>query len=61
MLWSLWHAPLFGWDHAGALLFSMVPMGVALSIYWRKSGNLGVPGTAHALADSVRNAILGLP
>jgi len=36
-------------------------MGVALSIYWRKSGNLGVPGTAHALADSVRNAILGLP
>jgi membrane protease YdiL (CAAX protease family) len=61
VLWSLWHAPLFGWDHAGALLISMVPMGVALSIYWRKSGNLGVSGSAHALADSIRNAISGLP
>jgi membrane protease YdiL (CAAX protease family) len=36
-------------------------MGVALSIYWRKSGNLGVSGTAHALADSIRNAISGVP
>jgi membrane protease YdiL (CAAX protease family) len=61
VLWSLWHAPLFGWDEAGALMISMVPMGVALSIYWRKSGNLAVSGTAHALADSVRNAISGVP
>jgi membrane protease YdiL (CAAX protease family) len=61
VLWSLWHAPLFGWDNAGKLMFSMVPMGVALSIFWRRSGNLGVSGTAHALADSIRNAISGLP
>jgi membrane protease YdiL (CAAX protease family) len=61
VLWSLWHAPLFGWNNAGKLMISMVPMGIALSIFWRRSGNLGVPGTAHALADSFRNAIVGIP
>ncbi len=61
LLWALWHAPLFGWDAAVSLIIAMVPMGVFLSIYWRKSGNLGVPGTAHALSDSIRNAISGVP
>jgi membrane protease YdiL (CAAX protease family) len=35
--------------------------GIVLSIYWRKSRNLGVSGGAHALNDSVRNATIGLP
>jgi membrane protease YdiL (CAAX protease family) len=61
VLWSMWHAPLFGWDEAANLLIGMVPMGIALSIYWRKSGNLGVSGTAHALGDSIRNALTGVP
>jgi membrane protease YdiL (CAAX protease family) len=39
----------------------MVPMGVFLSIYWRRSGNLAVPGFAHAFGDAVRNILVGLP
>jgi hypothetical protein len=26
-----------------------------LSIWWRKSGNLGVSGSTHALIDAIRN------
>ena len=59
VLWSLWHAPLYGWEVAGTAMVNMVPMGIFLSIYWRKSGNLGVNGSAHALSDSVRNALSG--
>jgi membrane protease YdiL (CAAX protease family) len=61
VLWSLWHAPILGWDHAIGFLVSMVPTGIVFSIYWRRSGNLGVSVGAHALADSVRNAITGIP
>jgi len=61
VLWSLWHAPVFGWDGAADYLVAMVPMGVALSIFWRRSGNLGVSGSAHALGDSIRNATTGVP
>jgi len=60
-LWCMWHAPLFGWDEFANLLVAMFPMGIVLSIYWRKSGNLGVSGTAHALNDSIRNATVGVP
>jgi membrane protease YdiL (CAAX protease family) len=60
LLWCLWHAPLFGWEFVN-LLIAMFPMGIVLSIYWRKSGNLGVSGTAHALSDSIRNATVGFP
>jgi membrane protease YdiL (CAAX protease family) len=59
LLWCCWHAPMFGWDALGGMILLMVPMGIFLSIYWRKSGNLGVNGAAHALSDSIRNAILG--
>jgi membrane protease YdiL (CAAX protease family) len=59
VLWSLWHAPLYDWQTALEAMTNMVPMGIFLSIYWRKSGNLGVNGSAHALADSVRNAMNG--
>jgi membrane protease YdiL (CAAX protease family) len=59
VLWSLWHAPIYGWEAAGTAMVNMVPMGIFLSIYWRKSGNLGVSGSAHALSDSVRNMLNG--
>jgi membrane protease YdiL (CAAX protease family) len=61
LLWCLWHAPMFGWDEATNLIIGMFPAGIVLSIFWRKSGNLGVSGTAHAINDSIRNATVGLP
>jgi membrane protease YdiL (CAAX protease family) len=61
LLWCLWHAPLFGWGEFDNLIVGMFVPGIVLSIYWRKSGNLGVSGGAHALNDSVRNATSGLP
>jgi membrane protease YdiL (CAAX protease family) len=60
-LWCMWHAPVFGWDQFASLLVAMFPVGIVLSIYWRKSGNLGVSGTAHATIDSIRNAVVGVP
>jgi len=39
----------------------MVPMGIFLSIFWRRSGNLAVPGFSHAFSDSVRNILTGVP
>jgi membrane protease YdiL (CAAX protease family) len=35
-----------------------VIIGVPLSLYWRRSGNLAVPTTAHAFIDAVRNMLL---
>jgi hypothetical protein len=32
-------------------------VGVPLSVYWRQSGNLAVPGFTHALIDAVRDAL----
>jgi membrane protease YdiL (CAAX protease family) len=61
LLWCLWHAPIFGWDEFANLIVAMLVPGIVLSIYWRKSGNLGVSGGAHALNDSVRNATVGTP
>lgn len=60
-LWGLWHYPTEGPGNplatAGLLLLVHIPVGVVLSLGWRKSGNLLVPGIAHALIDAVRNAI----
>ena len=61
LLWCLWHAPMFGWDEFANLIIGMFPAGIVLSLYWRKSGNLAVSGTAHAINDSIRNATVGLP
>jgi membrane protease YdiL (CAAX protease family) len=61
LLWCMWHAPMFGWDEFPNLIIGMFPVGIVLSIYWRKAGNLGVSGGAHALNDSVRNALWGVP
>ena len=60
VLWGLWHHPIIPgpiWE----LLPLQVIVGPFLSLFWRRSGNLMVPGFAHALIDSVRNALVGLP
>jgi membrane protease YdiL (CAAX protease family) len=62
ILWALWHLPIV--PGAGAvmvpgLLVIHVAIGVPLALYWRRSGNLFVPATAHAFIDAVRNALLG--
>ena len=60
VLWGLWHYPII--LHVSViqvvltLLLLQVAMGPFLSLFWRRSGNLMVPGFAHALSDSVRNA-----
>jgi Type II CAAX prenyl endopeptidase Rce1-like len=66
ILWGLWHYPIV---HPVAGLIKVIPqlliphvlIGVPLSIFWRRSGNLVVPAFTHALIDSVRNALMGLP
>lgn len=62
-LWGLWHFPLYvreeGWKVLPMLLFVQLAVGVPLSCWWRKSGNLTVTGTIHALMDAVRNALQG--
>jgi membrane protease YdiL (CAAX protease family) len=65
LLWSWWHLPITVDQGVIKSLLTlpimMVPMGIFLSIYWRRSGNLAVPGFAHAFADAVRNILVGLP
>jgi membrane protease YdiL (CAAX protease family) len=61
LLWGAWHAPLFGWDNLPILLAYQGIIGTFLSIFWRKSGNLGVTATTHALIDSIRNAAGNIP
>jgi len=60
-LWGLWHYPIAPpgtlLATIGQLLLLHVPVGLFLSVYWRRSGNLLVPGATHAFMDAVRNAI----
>lgn len=68
-LWGLWHLPIV--LTAGAttpvlavvvgLLVVQIALGIPLSLGWRRSGSLLVPGTAHALSDAIRNVLVGLP
>ncbi len=65
-LWGLWHIPaVIGKGPVLAIAPMLVIvhciLGVPLSIYWRRSGNLLVPASAHALGDAARNALLGSP
>jgi membrane protease YdiL (CAAX protease family) len=60
-LWGVWHAPIFGWDVVWGLIAYQGAVGTFLSIYWRKSGNLGVSATTHAIIDSIRNAMRNIP
>jgi membrane protease YdiL (CAAX protease family) len=61
-LWGIWHLPILGTRETswGAVLLILlaahVPFGMVLSWYWRRTGNLLVPGAAHSLLDAVRDA-----
>lgn len=57
MLWGAWHGPVIGWDQIVGLVLYQGAVGTFLSIWWRRSGNLGVSGTTHALIDSIRNGM----
>jgi membrane protease YdiL (CAAX protease family) len=60
VLWGLWHAPIVGalsLPVVVSLVVVQLALGLVLSWYWRKTGNLAVPGTMHALLDALRNAI----
>ena len=46
------------WQGLGLLMYVHVPFGVCLLLFWRKTGNLVVPGLWHALGDAIRNALL---
>jgi membrane protease YdiL (CAAX protease family) len=65
VLWGLWHYPIIPHTSVvqvvATLLLLQVAVGPFLSIYWRKSGNLMVPGFAHATIDSIRNALGSVP
>jgi membrane protease YdiL (CAAX protease family) len=65
LLWSWWHLPITVNQGVVKSLLTlpifMVPMGIWLSIHWRRSGNLAVPGATHAFSDSVRNILVGVP
>jgi membrane protease YdiL (CAAX protease family) len=61
-LWGVWHLPVSEpresiWVTAAAMIVVHSIVGVPLSIYWRRSGNLAVPATTHAVVDAVRNAL----
>jgi membrane protease YdiL (CAAX protease family) len=66
-LWGLWHYPVIPEPHPNLLptLATVIPfhilIGVPLSLFWRRSGNLFVPATVHSFIDAVRNALVGLP
>ena len=65
-LWGLWHLPVAPLRASlpvtvAGLLFTHIVIGVPLSLYWRRSGNLAVSGTVHALINGVRNTLLAAP
>jgi membrane protease YdiL (CAAX protease family) len=61
-LWGIWHLPIIdtrGESLAGLILLMLaahVPFGIVMSFYWRRTGNLLVPGAAHTVLDAVRDA-----
>jgi membrane protease YdiL (CAAX protease family) len=62
VLWGLWHLPVAGGLSVPLLVPELIAwhtlVGVPLSLAWRRSGNLGGPGLAHAAIDAVRNGLL---
>lgn len=59
-MWGFWHLPLspgidIGWIIALPVRASV--SGVFLSIFWRRTGNLAVPGFAHAFTDAFRDSL----
>jgi hypothetical protein len=62
-LWGLWHLPVALHGRplpvvAVSLVVVHVTVGVPLSVFFRRSGNLAVPGIVHAFIDGVRDALL---
>lgn len=66
LLWGAWHFPMvytpsMGLNaDIGVLMELLVLQGIVgsfLSVYWRQSGKLLVPGSVHAFVDSVRNGL----
>jgi len=61
-LWGLWHLPIVPTQGESwltmilLLLAAHVPFGIVMSLYWRRTGNLLVPGAAHTLLDAIRDA-----
>lgn len=64
-LWGVWHLPTQALPSGNLfftvveLLISQILVGVPLSLWWRKSGNLVVNNTAHGLLEAVRNGLMG--
>ncbi|MGP8216327.1 MAG: CPBP family intramembrane glutamic endopeptidase [Bacteroidia bacterium] len=64
-LWGLWHIPVAPVNGIGNLLIQTAVLigvhtviGVPLSIFWRKSGNIVVTCFTHSFIDAVRNTLL---
>jgi membrane protease YdiL (CAAX protease family) len=57
LMWGLWHYPVVPGASILTLLIPQVALGPFLSLFWRRSGNLMVPGFTHAVVDSLRNAM----
>jgi len=59
-MWGWWHLPIVAPSLLGVGLVAFpithAMLGIPLSIFWRRSGNLLVPAVVHALIDAVRNA-----
>jgi len=65
-LWGAWHFPQ-AYAASGGILGNAIilgelvafqgAVGFFLSIFWRRSGNLFVPGIVHAITDSIRNGL----
>jgi membrane protease YdiL (CAAX protease family) len=67
-LWGIWHYPVIPGHQIQTLLptfATVIPfhilIGVPLSLFWRRSGNLFVPASVHCLIDAVRNGLVGPP
>jgi membrane protease YdiL (CAAX protease family) len=60
-LWGLWHLPVMSVDLGLLTIPYLVAihatLGYVLVTAWRRTGNLGAPGIAHAVADALRNAV----
>jgi membrane protease YdiL (CAAX protease family) len=60
-LWGVWHLPVASVDLGVLLIPYLVvvhtALGYALARSWRRTGNLGAPGIAHAVSDALRNAV----
>lgn len=58
-IWGLWHLPLA--IDINPLWIIILPLraslwGIVLSIFWRRTGNLAVPGFSHAFVDAIRDS-----